>query len=109
MRRIHLASHLTTAELERRYRRCAEPTERSWWQMLWLLSRGQTAKAIAESTGYTAYWIGQIAQRYNHEGPAGMINRRHTAPRHAPTLLSSAQVVELSQALSGPAPHGERW
>jgi transposase len=109
MRRIRLASYLTTDELERRYRRCAEPTERSWWQMLWLLSRGQTAKAIAESTGYTAYWIGQLARRYNNEGPAGMVTRRHTAPRHAPTLLSSAQLEELRQALAGPAPHGERW
>jgi transposase len=38
-----------------------------------------------------------------------MVNRRPTAPRHAPTLLSSAQVEELRQAVSGPAPYGERW
>jgi transposase len=109
MRRIHLASHLTTEELERRYRRATEATERSWWQILWLLSRGQTAKAIAESTGYTAYWIGQLARHYNSEGPTGMVNRRHTAPRHTLSLLSSAQLEELRQALAGPAPPGERW
>lgn len=109
MRRIHLASHLTTDELEVRYRRAHEPTERSWWQILWLLARGQTAKTVAESTGYSRYWIGQIAKRYNAEGPAGMVNRQHTWARRTPLLLSSAQVEELRQALSGSAPNGERW
>jgi transposase len=109
MRRIHLASHLTTDELEQRYRRAREPHERSWWQILWLLSRGQRARAVAESTGYSAYWIGQIAKRYNAEGPEGMRNRQPTAARRMPTLLTSAQVDELCQALAEPAPHGERW
>jgi transposase len=109
MRRIHLASHLTTDELEQRYRRAQEPHERSWWQILWLLSRGQTAKAVAESTGYSAYWIGQLAQRYNAEGPEGMCNRQRHPRRQMPTLLSSAQLEELREALAGPAPQGARW
>jgi transposase len=32
---------------------------------LWQLARGQTATQIAETTGYSRYWIGQIAGRYN--------------------------------------------
>ena len=55
MRHIHLVPHLPTAELEQRYRRATEPTERSWWQILWLLAKGQTAAAVAESTGYSRY------------------------------------------------------
>ncbi|MGZ3639397.1 MAG: winged helix-turn-helix domain-containing protein [Ktedonobacterales bacterium] len=109
MRRIQLVSHLTTDELEARYRRAHKPTERSWWQILWLLSRDQTAKVVAESTGFSRYWIGQIAKRYNAEGPAGMVNRQHTRARRTLLLLSSAQLEELHQALSGPAPEGERW
>ena len=109
MRRIHLASYLTTDDLERRYRQASEPHERTWWQILWLLARGQTATAIAQSTGYTAYWIGQLAKRYNAEGPAGMRNQQHTRVRKTPSLLSSAQIEELRQALAGPAPEGERW
>ena len=108
MRRIQLASHLTIDELEARYRRAHEPTERSWWQILWLLARGQTAKTVAESTGYSRYWIGQIAKRYNAEGPAGMVNRQPTRTRRTPRLLSSAQLEALRQALSGSAPDGER-
>jgi transposase len=109
MRKIHLATHLTTDDLEQRYRQAQEPHERTWWQILWLLSRGQTAKAVADSTGYSAYWIGQLAKRYNEHGPEAMSNRQHTRPRRTPTVLSSAQIEELRQALAGPAPEGERW
>jgi len=53
-RRIHLASHLTTEELEQRYRRAKDPRGRGRWQVLWLLARGYTATALAEVTGYSA-------------------------------------------------------
>jgi transposase len=109
MYRIKLASHLSVEDLEQRYRRAAEPTERSRWQIIWLLSKGQLAREIAESTGYSAYWIGQIARRYNAEGPDGMANRRHTTSHRAAPLLTETQQEELRQALSGPAPQGERW
>lgn len=109
MRRIQLAAHLSTEELEQRYRQSREPTERSRWQIIWLLSKGLLAREVAESTGYSPYWIGQLARRYNTDGPAGLVNRRRTVGRRAPTLLSSAQLEELRQALTGPAPNGERW
>lgn len=109
MRRIKLAAHLKTDELEQRYRSARDATERSRWQIIWLLSKGQLAREVAESTGYSAYWIGQIARRYNTEGPDGMHNRRQTNGNASPKLLSSAQLEELRQALSGPAPQGERW
>jgi hypothetical protein len=101
MRRIHLAPHLTTDELEQRYRQAGEPHERSGWQILWLLSRGQTAKAVADRTGYSAYWIGQLAKRYTVDGPDALRHRQHTRPRLPPTLLSRAQLEELRAALAG--------
>lgn len=108
-RRIHLEPHLTVDELERRYRGAREPHERSWFQILWLLAKGQTATTIAESTGYSRYWIGQIARRYNQEGPTGMQNRRHTHSHRAQPLLSSDQLAELAAAVRGPAPEGDNW
>src|SRR6478735_5215848 len=108
-RRIRLQPHLSEAELERRYRRAKEGTVRGWWQILWLLARGQTAKDIAESTGYSRYWIGQIAKRYNAEGPAGLRDKRRTDSRRAAPLLSAEQQEELRVALQGPAPEGDRW
>jgi transposase len=109
-RRLHLATHLSVAELEQRYRAAHEPHERTWWQILWLLARGQLAKDIAESTGYTRTWIGQIAKRSNAEGPEGMVNRQHTTSWRAPRMLSAAQQEELRAALAGRAPDGgKHW
>ena len=50
-RHIHLATHLSVTDLEQRYRAAHEPLERSLWQILKLLARGQTATAIADSAG----------------------------------------------------------
>jgi hypothetical protein len=108
-RHIHLQAHLSSAELAQRYRAAKEPHERSWWQILWLLSRGHSATTIAESTGYSRYWIGQLAKRYNEEGPGGMTNRQHTTSRRQAALLSPAVQGELQQALAGPAPEDDVW
>jgi transposase len=92
----------------KRYRAAHEPHERSWWQILWLLAKDQTATAIAESTGYTRYWIGQIARRYNAQGPEGMRNRQHTTSWRAPRMLSAEQYEELLQALADLTPEGTK-
>lgn len=34
---------------------------------VWLLAKGMTATAAARVTGYSAYWIGQIARRYSRD------------------------------------------
>jgi len=107
-RSIHLATHLSVDELEQQYRAAREPHERSWWQILWLLARGQTATAIADTTGYNRGWIGQIAKRYNEHGPEGMVNRQRTTSRRAPRMLSAEQQEELRQVLAGPAPNGAK-
>ena len=109
-RHIHLTAHLSADDLEKRYRAAYEPHERSWWQILWLLAKGQTATLIAASTGYHRAWIGQIAKRYNEQGPEAMINRRHTTSWRAPRMLSAELQEELRVALAGPAPDGaKRW
>ena len=100
---------MAVEELERRYRAAKEPHERSWWQIVWLVARGQTGKQIAESTGYSRYWIGQLVRRYNVEGPAGMRNRQYTHSHRAALLLSPEQLAELAEVVRGPAPEGEHW
>lgn len=107
---MHLTPHLSIDALEERYRKACEPHERTWRQFLWLLAKGYTATTLAESTGYTRYWIGQIAKRYNALDPASMVNRQHTTSWRAPRMLSDAQQEELRQALTGEAPDGaKRW
>src|SRR5258705_7825986 len=108
-RRIHLQPHLSVDELERRYRAAKEPNERTWWQLLWLLAQGRTATELSAVTGYRAYWIGQIAKRYNEQGPAGMQNRRHTTSYRPPPVLSPALQEELRAALAEAAARNEPW
>ena len=108
-RRIRLAPHLEMGELERRYRAAKEPHERSWWQILWQLARGQMATQIAETTGYSPYWIGQLARRYYQQGPAGMVNQSPTHSHRAPLLLSPGQLAELASVIRGLAPDCELW
>jgi transposase len=107
-RRIRLRPHLTDRDLHERYRHAHDPVERSRWQFLWLLSRGLTATAIARVTGYSANWIGQIARRYNRDGPEGVRDRRRRAVE-CRLLLPEEQRVELQDAVAGAHPQGDRW
>src|SRR5258708_39610290 len=107
-RRICLEPHLTDDELRDRYRRAADPVERSHWHFLWLLAGGMTATTVAAVTSYSAYWIGQIARRYNTDGPTGVRDRRHA--RCAGQLdLTAAHLTALRAALAEPHPDGDRW
>jgi transposase len=108
MRRLIIPPHLTVDELERRYRRAADPVARSQWQMVWLLSSGTPTAAVARVTGYSVNWVREIARRYREDGPAGIGDRRHTNPGAAP-LLNAVQQAALREALAGPAPHGDLW
>ncbi len=108
-RRILLRPHLSVEELERRYRAAKEPNERTWWQILWLLAQGRTATELSAVTGYRAYWIGQIAKRYNAEGPSGMVNRRQTTSYRPAPVLAPALQEELRAALAEAAARDEWW
>jgi transposase len=107
-KRIRLHPYLTEHELHERYRHTPDGVERSRWQFLWLLARGLTATAIARVTGYSAYWIGQIARRYNGAGPESVRDlRRHgRAPQ---PLLTEEHHAALRAALAEPHPAGDHW
>ena len=107
--RIHLEPYLTHDQLEARYRRARNPVERTHWQFLWLLAGGLTASAVASVTGYSAYWIGQIARRYNRDGPDGVRDRRHDTRMPSHLLLAADEQAELCAALAEPHPTGDRW
>jgi hypothetical protein len=69
----------------------------------------ETLLEIAESTGSSRCWIGQVARRYNQEGPAGMRNRRSTHSHRAQPLLAPDQLADLAAAGRGPALEGDYW
>ena len=114
-RHIKLTTQLSVDDLEQRYRRATEGMERSHWQILWLLAQGHRAYQVAQMTGYSAYWIGQVARRFNEEGEDGLVNHRTRAHRPARrpdprTLLPTEEDrEEWRAALGGPAPQEEVW
>ena len=62
---IKLAPHLSSEQLENRYRKAHDPVLRSHYQILWLISEGKTTRQVMEVTGYSRGWIQQLARRYN--------------------------------------------
>ncbi len=108
-RHISVQPHLSIDELEHRYRTAKESNERTWWQILWLLAQGRTATELSAVIGYRAYWIGQIAKRYNEQGPDGMRNRRHTTSYRPAPVLSADLQAELRIAFSQAAAQNHNW
>src|SRR5258708_38482523 len=99
MRRIKLATHLTTEEVGQRYREADEPVARSQWQILWLLAQGQRSEQVVAGTGYGVNWIRAIARRYNQHGPAAVGDQRHHNPGKR-LKLSAEQQATLRELLS---------
>lgn len=105
---LHLQPHLSTDDLERRYRQADQPVERSHYQIIWLISQGWLTRDVMAATGYSANWVRELARRYNTDGPAGLGDGRHANPGQ-PALLTPAQQEELRQALAVPPPDGGVW
>jgi transposase len=74
-----------------------------------LLAQGHTATELSRVIGYRAYWIGQIAKRYNEAGPEAMVNRRHTTSYRPPPVLSPALQEELRALLAEAAARRAYW
>jgi transposase len=106
--RIRLHPYPTNHGLHERYRQTHDPVERSRWHFLWLLARGLTATAIARVTGSSAYWIGQIARRYNRAGPDGVRDQRRPGRAREPLLTQEHQAARRA-ALAEPHPAGDHW
>jgi hypothetical protein len=97
---IKLESHLSSEELENRYRKAHDPVLRSHYQILWLISEGKSTTQVMEVTGYSRGWIQQLARRYNEGGPEALGDRRHGNPgARDRALLSAEQQEELKEAL----------
>jgi transposase len=105
---IKLGSHLSSEELEYRYRKAHDPVLRSHYQIIWLISEGKTTRQVMEHTGYSRGWIQRLARRYNAVGPDEALgDRRHHNPgARDRALLSAEQQQELKEALKKPPPDG---
>jgi transposase len=76
-KKMKLEPHLSSKELECRYRKAPDPVLRSHYQIVWLINEGKSTAKVMEVTGYSRGWIQQIAGRYNADGPEALGDRRH--------------------------------
>ena len=109
-KKIKLEPHLSSQQLQNRYRKAPDPVLRSHYQILWLISEGKTTAQVMEATGYCRGWIQQLARRYNADGPQVLGDRRHQNPgAKERALLDGDQLRELSEALKKPPADGGMW
>ena len=109
-KKIKLEPHLSSEELENRYREAKDPVLRSHYQILWLISEGKTTREVMEVTGYPRGWIQELARRYNAHGPEALGDGRHRNPgAKERALLTVEQQEELREALKKPPPDGGMW
>jgi transposase len=109
-KKIKLEAHLSSEELENRYRKAKDPVLLSHYQILWLISLGKMTPEVMEVTGYSRGWIQQLARRYNSDGPEVLGDGRHQNPgakRRA--LLDANQQRDLAEALRKPPKDGGMW
>jgi transposase len=109
-KKIKLEPHLSSEELENRYREAKDPVLRSHYQILWLISEGKTTREVMEVTGYSRGWIQELARCYNAHGPEALGDGRHRNPgAKERALLTVEQQEELREALKKPPPDGGMW
>jgi transposase len=103
-----IASHLSLAELEARYKAAAEPAAKSHFHAVWLLSLGYTAAEVAELLSFSVRWVRQLIKRYNEQGPDSLGDRRQ-GNGAAPAILTPEALSSLKERLKTPPDDGGLW
>ncbi|MBV8439264.1 MAG: helix-turn-helix domain-containing protein [Hyphomicrobiales bacterium] len=82
-----IKEHLSSDELEARYKRAADPIAKSHFHAVWLLSLGRTIGEVAKLLSFSTRWVGLLIKRYNEGGPEALGDRR-TGNGAAPRILT---------------------
>lgn len=102
------AQHLTTDELEARFRAAKDVVERSHFQVVWLLAKGHSTAETAELTALTPRWVDKLRRRYEREGVAALGDGRRRNAGAKP-LLAAADLAALRARLRTPPNDGGLW
>ena len=108
MNRLKITAHESLEAVEKHYRQAKDGTERTRWQVIWLLAKGEPSERVAEVTGYSLNWVRKLARRYNAEGAEAIGDGRHNNPGKR-LKLSSWQQTELTKQLEEAYTKGESW
>lgn len=109
-RKIVLELHLSSSELEKRYKQSKDPVESRRYHLLWLISQDYQLREAVEVVGLNYNYGYKIVKRYNTEGIEGIKNRRKArCPGKSRALLSKEQEEELREQLKSPPEDGGLW
>jgi transposase len=103
-----VADHLSVAELEDRYRACADATEARHLQAIWLLAKGHGIAAVAATVAFGERWVERLLARYNDRGVAALGDLRRQNGTRARVLVP-ALLARLRLRLGTPPPDGGLW
>lgn len=113
-KKAYLATHLSTEELARKYKKCQDPIESRRWHLLWKISSGKSIRESTEIVGLNYQYGKRIVKKYNELGEEGVKNRRKIAKKEVHTggrerLLNEEELGELAKALKEKPADGGIW
>lgn len=111
-KKAHLAPHLSSGELKKKYLKSSDSVESRRWHLLWKVSLGWTIKNSAIAIGISYDYAKEIVSKYNHLGEKGIENLKNKTPRKRggkKSLLTEQQIEKLKEALKSSPADGGIW
>jgi len=103
-----IKEHLSSVELEARYKTASDPIGKSHFHALWLLSLGSGIGEVARLLSFSPRWIRLLIHRYNECGPESLGDRR-AGNGAAPKILTPAALAALRERIRTPPDDGGLW
>lgn len=105
---VHVAGHLSAAELRAGWRESTDATLARHYQVIWLLAEGHTVAEVARLTGFVQRWVQELAVRYNRFGPSSLGDRRR-GNGAKPRILTPEVLAMLRERVKSPPDDGGVW
>jgi transposase len=103
-----LATHLSLAALEQRYRGATAAIEKSHFHAIWLVAQGYEVGEVAELLAFSTRWVELLVKRYNEGGPDRLGDQR-AKNGTAPTILTDDALAGLKARLARAPDDGGVW
>lgn len=100
--------HLSSAELEHRYKTASEAIAKSHFHALWLLACGYSIDQVASLLSFSTRWVRILIKRYN-EGGADRLGDQRAHNGTEPKILTPEALAALRERLKSPPDDGGVW
>ena len=101
-------AHLSSVELEARYKAADDAIAKSHFHAVWLLSSGYEVEEVAELLSFSPRWVRELLRRYNEGGPERLGDQRvHDGSE--PVLLTPAALSALRERMKTASDDGGLW